>query len=59
MKPRFTAAKEAKRRARLGIGLPPGTRVIPDKRRKRPKHKKPLREDSECEDIHARRDFNF
>jgi hypothetical protein len=38
-KPKFTAAKEAKRRARLAAGTPPAARVIPDKRRKPPKHK--------------------
>ncbi|MGH9736510.1 MAG: hypothetical protein ACRD8A_18215 [Candidatus Acidiferrales bacterium] len=35
-------AKEAKRRARSGIGLPPPERVIIDKRLKPAKHKKPL-----------------
>ncbi len=40
-KPRkFNASKEARRRARLVIGQPPRERVIPDKRRKPPKHKK-------------------
>jgi uncharacterized protein DUF488 len=39
-KPKFTAAKEARRRARLTAGSPPAERVIPDKRRKPPKHKK-------------------
>jgi hypothetical protein len=34
--------KEARRRARAGIGMPPTQRLIPDKRRKSPKHKKPL-----------------
>jgi hypothetical protein len=37
---KFTAAKEARRRARQAIGAPPGERVIEDKRRKPPKHKK-------------------
>ena len=37
--PKFTAAKEAKRRARLAAGTPPAGRIIPDKRRKAPKHK--------------------
>jgi len=37
--------KEARRRARLGLGMPPSERVIPDKRLKPPKHKKPLQED--------------
>ena len=41
-KPKFTAAKEAKRRARLAAGTPPAARVIPDKRRKPPKHKAKL-----------------
>jgi len=38
---KFTAANEARRRARLAAGAPPHERVIPDKRRKPPKHKKP------------------
>lgn len=38
---------EARRRAREKVGLPPTERVIPDKRRKPPKHKrKPI---EECE----------
>ena len=41
-KPAFTAAKEARRRARLAAGTPPAARVIPDKRRKPPKHKPKL-----------------
>lgn len=41
-RPRFTKTKEAKRRARLYIGLPPKERVIPDKRKKPEKHKKNL-----------------
>jgi hypothetical protein len=40
-KPRFTVGKEARRRARLGIGMPPPERTIPDKRQKPPKHRKP------------------
>jgi len=32
--------KEARRRARAGIGMPPAARLIPDKRNKPPKHKK-------------------
>jgi hypothetical protein len=36
--------KEARRRARAGIGMPPVGRLIPDKRRKAPKHKKPLQD---------------
>jgi hypothetical protein len=39
-KSKFKVAKEAKRRARLGIGLPPPERVIVEKRHKPPKHKK-------------------
>jgi hypothetical protein len=41
-KKRFTAAKEAKRVAREVLGRPPAERVIENKRRKPPKHKKPL-----------------
>ena len=43
-KKKFTAAKEARRRARLAAGTPPTERVIPDKRRKPPRHKKPIQE---------------
>ena len=43
-KTKFTAAKEARRRARLAAGTPPTERVIPDKRRKPPRHKKPIQE---------------
>lgn len=42
--PKLNIAKEARRRARLGIGLPPHERTIPDKRRKPQKHKKPTTE---------------
>lgn len=38
-KTRFSASKEARRRARLAAGTPPPARVIPDKRLKPPKHK--------------------
>lgn len=38
-------AKEARRRAREIVGLPPTERVIPDKRRKSPKHKKRILEE--------------
>jgi hypothetical protein len=38
--------KEARRRARAGIGMPPAQRLIPDKRRKSPKHKKALLDSS-------------
>jgi hypothetical protein len=44
---KFTAAKEARRRARLAAGSPPMERVIADKRRKPPKHKKSLEDLSE------------
>jgi len=37
---KFTAGREARRRAREAAGPPPAERVIPDKRRKPPKHKK-------------------
>ena len=40
--PRLKIPKEARRRARLGIGMPPTERTIPNKRDKPPKHKKPL-----------------
>lgn len=43
-KTKFTAAKEARRRARLAAGTPPRERIIPDKRRKTPKHKKSLKD---------------
>lgn len=39
-KGKLRVAKEARRRARLGIGLPPAERIIPDKRKKPPKHKR-------------------
>jgi hypothetical protein len=39
-KPRLRIPKEARRRARTGIGLPPPERVIVEKRHKPPKHKK-------------------
>jgi hypothetical protein len=41
-KSKLKVPKEARRRARLGIGLPPAERTIPDKREKRVKHKKTL-----------------
>ncbi|HXX19097.1 MAG TPA: hypothetical protein VEJ46_06810 [Candidatus Acidoferrum sp.] len=43
-KPRLKVAKEAKRRARLGIGLPPTERTIPNKREKPEKHKKTMKD---------------
>jgi hypothetical protein len=42
---KFHVGKEARRRARLVLGQPPPERVIPDKRRKPPKHKKTLSEE--------------
>jgi hypothetical protein len=39
-KDKLRAHKEAKRRARIGVGMPPPERVIIDKRLKPEKHKK-------------------
>ncbi len=44
-KSKFDVATEARRRSRERVGLPPPERVIPDKRRKAPKHKKKLLEE--------------
>jgi hypothetical protein len=44
-KKQFRAAAEARRRARATLGSPPATRVLPDRRRKPPKHKKKLEEE--------------
>jgi hypothetical protein len=44
---KFTAAREARRRAREVAGPPPVQRVIPDKRIKPPKHKKDPLESSD------------
>jgi hypothetical protein len=44
-KKKYRVGKEARRRAREMAGLPPAGRVIPDKRRKPPKHKKKLIEE--------------
>jgi hypothetical protein len=41
-KDRLRVGKEARRRARVGIGLPPPERTIPNKREKTAKHKKTL-----------------
>lgn len=41
----LNVAREARRRAREAVGPPPVERIIPDKRRKPPKHKKPLIEE--------------
>jgi hypothetical protein len=43
---KFRAAKEARRRARIAIGTPQTERVIPDKRKKPPKHKKKVIEEA-------------
>jgi len=42
---KFTASREARRRAREAAGPPPAQRVIPDKRLKPSKHKKNLVEE--------------
>jgi hypothetical protein len=44
-KPRLRVEKEARRRARQGVGPPPPGRVITDKRLKPPKYKKELIEE--------------
>jgi hypothetical protein len=36
---KFSAAKQARKRARETLGTPPPTRVIADVRKKKPKHK--------------------
>jgi len=41
---KFSATKEARRRARQSAGQPPAGRVIPNKRHKAPKHKPKLLE---------------
>jgi hypothetical protein len=43
----FKVAREARRRARAIAGMPPSEQVIPDKRHRTPKHKKPLRDEVE------------
>jgi len=43
-KSRIRVEKEARRAARALIGPPPSERIIPDKRYKPPKHKKPKAE---------------
>jgi len=45
IKKRVDVGKESRRRARERAGLPPAERVIPDKRRKPPKHKKRILEE--------------
>jgi hypothetical protein len=42
----FRAEREARRIARERVGTPPPSRAIQDKRKKPPKHKKPVREDA-------------
>ncbi|MFZ0334780.1 MAG: hypothetical protein WAN10_10075 [Candidatus Acidiferrales bacterium] len=44
-KPKFEKGTEARRIARENAGTPPAARVIPDRRRKPPKHKKRLVEE--------------
>jgi hypothetical protein len=39
---KLDVANEARRLARLGVGTLPSKKVIPDKRRKAPRHKKSL-----------------
>ena len=43
-KSKFKVGIEARRRARLGIGLPPPERAIVEKKLKAPKHKKGLKD---------------
>jgi hypothetical protein len=43
-KSKFKIATEARRRARLGIGLPPPERAIVEKHLKKPKHKQMLKD---------------
>jgi len=45
-KKRFEAGKEARRRARASGIAPAATRVIPDKRKRPPKHRKDLLEET-------------
>jgi len=39
-KKKVDVSKEVRRRAREHVGMPPTERVLPDKRRRPPKHKK-------------------
>lgn len=48
-KTKFKVGKEARRRARLGVGMPPAERTIPDKRERPPKHKGRIAEGMEPE----------
>jgi hypothetical protein len=45
-KRRIDVGSETRRRAREKVGLPPAARVLPDKRRRPQKHKKPLADDA-------------
>jgi hypothetical protein len=45
-KRRVDVGSETRRRAREKVGLPPAERVLPDKRKKPPKHKKRLLEEA-------------
>ncbi|MBI2817069.1 MAG: hypothetical protein HYX72_09025 [Acidobacteria bacterium] len=45
-KKQFSVPKEVKRLARATLGSPPATRVVQDRRRKPPKHKKELLEEN-------------
>jgi hypothetical protein len=44
-KTKFEKGTEARRIARENVGAPPAARIIPDQRRKPPKHKKRLLEE--------------
>ena len=46
-KSKWKIPTEARRRARLGAGMPPPERTIPNKRDKPPKYKKPMRDAAE------------
>lgn len=44
-KPKFEKGTEARRIAREHVGAPPAEKIIPDRRKKPPKHKKALLEE--------------
>ncbi len=46
-KSKWKIPTEARRRARLGAGMPPPERTIPNKRDKPPRYKKPLLDSAE------------
>ncbi|HWG58520.1 MAG TPA: hypothetical protein VN661_05690 [Candidatus Acidoferrales bacterium] len=46
-KTKFKVGREARRRARIGIGMPPPEKTIPDKREKAEKHKRAVTEEME------------